>query len=142
MLGAPPHPRNRLAISPVPVDRSPKVDCKIDVSKGVRAIRFPALMSVLSMDAGHRRQGDIKADTTNRQIAMDDSIKIDNRGDFGLWAIEVAKQIVSEQGFELARAARDGTDDELRVAGNALGQAITNALIEVYDGLLEGAPEE
>lgn len=99
-------------------------------------------MSVLSMDAGHRRQGDIKADTTNRQIAMDDSIKIDNRGDFGLWAIEVAKQIVSEQGFELARAARDGTDDELRVAGNALGQAITNALIEVYDGLLEGAPEE
>ncbi|EUB98828.1 hypothetical protein PMI07_005109 [Rhizobium sp. CF080] len=73
---------------------------------------------------------------------MDDSIKIDNRGDFGLWAIEVAKQIVSEQGFELARAARDGTDDELRVAGNALGQAITNALIEVYDGLLEGAPEE
>jgi hypothetical protein len=73
---------------------------------------------------------------------MDDSIKIDNRGDFGLWAIEVAKQIVSEQGFELARAARDGTDDELRVAGNALGQAITNVLIEVYDGLLEGAPEE
>lgn len=73
---------------------------------------------------------------------MDDSIKIDNRGDFGLWAIEVAKQIVSEQGFDLARAARDGTEDDVRVAGNALGQAITNALIEVYDGLLDGAPEE
>ncbi|MCQ1768067.1 hypothetical protein NOJ28_21220 [Neorhizobium galegae] len=73
---------------------------------------------------------------------MDDSIKIDNRGDFGLWAIEVAKQIVSEQGFDLAKASRSGTEDEVRVAGNALGQAITDALIEVYDGLLEGAPGE
>lgn len=68
---------------------------------------------------------------------MEDTIQIGNRGDFGLWAIEVAKQIVSEQGFELASAARDGTEDEVRVAGNALGQAITNALMEVYDGLLE-----
>ncbi len=73
---------------------------------------------------------------------MDDAIKIDNRGDFGLWAIEMAKQIVSDQGFELARAARDGSEDDVRQAGNALGQAITNALLEVYDGLLEGAPEE
>jgi hypothetical protein len=73
---------------------------------------------------------------------MNDTIKIDNRGDFGLWAIEMAKQIVGDQGFELARAARDGTDDDVRHAGNALGQAITNALMDVYDGLLEGVPEE
>ncbi|GAA3070724.1 hypothetical protein GCM10010520_17800 [Rhizobium viscosum] len=73
---------------------------------------------------------------------MNDTIKIDNRGDFGLWAIEMAKQIVSDQAFELARAARDGTDDDVRQAGNALGQAITNALMDVYDGLLEGVPEE
>ncbi|MGO4197615.1 hypothetical protein AB4Z13_19895 [Rhizobium sp. YAF28] len=73
---------------------------------------------------------------------MNDTIKIDNRGDFGLWAIEMAKQIVGDQGFELARAARDGTDDDVRQAGNALGQAITNALMDVYDGLLEGVPEE
>ncbi|NLS07126.1 hypothetical protein HGP14_27895 [Rhizobium sp. P32RR-XVIII] len=73
---------------------------------------------------------------------MEDSIKIDNRRDFGLWAIEVAKMIVSEQGFELASAARDGSEDDVRAAGNALGQAITNALMEVYDGLLEGAPEQ
>ena len=72
---------------------------------------------------------------------MNDTIKIDNRGDFGLWAIEMAKQIVSDQGFELARAARDGADDDVRQAGNALGQAITNALMDVYDGLLEGVPE-
>lgn len=73
---------------------------------------------------------------------MEDTIKINSRGDFGLWAIEVAKQIVSEQGFELAKAARDGTEDEVRTAGNGLGQAITNALMQVYDGLLDGAPEE
>lgn len=68
---------------------------------------------------------------------MEETIQIGNRGDFGLWAIEVAKQIVSEQGFELARTARDGNEDDVRAAGNALGQAITNALMEVYDGLLE-----
>ncbi|MBW6425433.1 hypothetical protein KX729_28830 [Rhizobium sp. XQZ8] len=73
---------------------------------------------------------------------MNDAISIDNRGDFAQWAIEVAKLIVSEQGFELARAARDGSEDDVRAAGNALGQAITNALLEVYDGLLDGAPEE
>jgi hypothetical protein len=68
---------------------------------------------------------------------MDEAVKIDNRGDFGLWAIEVAKQVVGDQGFELARAARDGSEDDVRSAGNALGQAITDALMEVYDGLLE-----
>jgi hypothetical protein len=69
---------------------------------------------------------------------MPDTIQIDNRGDFGLWAIELAKQIVSEQGFDLARAARDGGEDDVRMAGSALGQAITTALLEVYDGLTDG----
>jgi hypothetical protein len=68
---------------------------------------------------------------------MEDAVQIDNRGDFGLWAIEMAKQIVADQGFELARAARDGSDDDVRAAGNALGQAITNAMMEVFDGLTE-----
>lgn len=73
---------------------------------------------------------------------MSDVIKIDNRGDFGLWAIEIAKQIVSDQGFELARAARDGGEDGVRQAGNALGQAITDAMLEVYDGLMDGIDDE
>ncbi|TNM61677.1 hypothetical protein [Aliirhizobium smilacinae] len=73
---------------------------------------------------------------------MNETMEIDNRGDFGLWAIEVAKQLVADQGFELARAARDGNDEDVRAAGNALGQAITNALMEVYDGLTEGIEEE
>jgi hypothetical protein len=73
---------------------------------------------------------------------MDDTIEIGNRGDFGLWSKEVAKQHVADQGFEQARAARDGNDDDVRAAGNALGQAITNALMSVYDGLTEGVEEE
>ena len=73
---------------------------------------------------------------------MEEPIRIENRGDFGLWAIEVAKQIVSEQGFDLARAARDGSEEDVRTAGGALGQAITNALMEVYDGLLDGETDE
>lgn len=68
---------------------------------------------------------------------MDDTIQTDNRGEFGMWAIEAAKQIVSEQGFELARAASNGTEDDVRAAGNALGQAITCVLMEVFDGLLD-----
>jgi hypothetical protein len=73
---------------------------------------------------------------------MDETVEISNRGDFGLWAIELAKAIVSEEGFALAKAARDGTEDDVRAAGNALGQAITNALMEVYDGLLSDLPED
>lgn len=71
---------------------------------------------------------------------MEEAIQIDNRGDFGLWAIEVAKQIVADQGYELARAARDGSEDEVRAAGNSLGQAITDAMMEVFDGLMEAVP--
>jgi hypothetical protein len=73
---------------------------------------------------------------------MNDSLEIENRGEFGLWAIELAKLIVSEEGFELARAARDGSEDDVRAAGQALGQAITNALLEVFDGLMDGIGEE
>lgn len=73
---------------------------------------------------------------------MEEPVQIENRGDFGQWAIEVAKQIIVEQGLELARAAREGTDDDVRVAGNALGQAITDALMEVYDALLEEPSED
>lgn len=72
---------------------------------------------------------------------MEENMQIETRGDFGLWAIEVAKQIVSEEGFALAKAAREGSDEEVRVAGNALGQAITTALMEVYDGLLGGVED-
>ncbi|TDK37582.1 hypothetical protein E2F50_12115 [Rhizobium deserti] len=64
------------------------------------------------------------------------SIAIDNRNDYKLWAIERAKEIVSQQGTGLALAVRDGEEEIIRTAGNALGSAITEALIEVFDGLL------
>lgn len=83
-----------------------------------------------------------KPSNQSQEGQMEDAIQIDNRGDFGLWAIEVAKQIVADQGYELARAARDGSEDDVRVAGNALGQAITNAMMEVFDGLTDGVSDE
>lgn len=69
---------------------------------------------------------------------MDETVAVvvDNRNDFALWAIERAKAIVGEQGTALAMAARDGDEDALRTTGNALGTAITSALLEVFDGLL------
>jgi len=61
---------------------------------------------------------------------------ISNRGDFAQWAVERAKTIVAEQGGNLALAARDQGDAEIAETANALGQAIVDALLEVFDGLL------
>lgn len=68
-----------------------------------------------------------------------DTVSIDNRGDFGLWAIERAKEIIAVEASALAIASRDGKDEEIRDAANALGATISAALLEVYDGLV---PEE
>ncbi|AYM58079.1 MULTISPECIES: hypothetical protein [Agrobacterium] len=65
-----------------------------------------------------------------------ETISIDNRGDFGLWAIERAKEIVANEASDLAISVRDGDETGIRDAGNALGAAIAAALLEVYDGLI------
>jgi hypothetical protein len=75
---------------------------------------------------------------TNMQ-SEEASVAIDNRSDFALWAIERAKEIVGQQGTDLALAVRDGDEEAIRTAGNSLGSAISEALLEVFDGLL---PEE
>lgn len=62
---------------------------------------------------------------------------IGNRADFIQWAIERSRTIVVEQGGDLALAARDMDDSRIADAGNALGQAVVDALLEVFDGLLE-----
>ena len=62
---------------------------------------------------------------------------ISNRSDFALWAIERAKAIVAEEGANLALATRDQGEDEIAASANALGQAIVDALLEVFDGLVE-----
>ena len=68
---------------------------------------------------------------------MAETVAIDNRSEFVLWAIELSKEIVSTHATALALAARDCNEDEIRTAGNALGTAITEALLQVFDGLLE-----
>lgn len=68
-----------------------------------------------------------------------ETMAIENRGDFAQWAIERARAIVADQGGDLALAARDMSDDKIADAGNALGQAIVDALLEVFDGLLSDA---
>ncbi|WP_320198369.1 hypothetical protein RMR16_010020 [Agrobacterium sp. rho-13.3] len=65
-----------------------------------------------------------------------ETVSIDNRGDFGLWAIERAKAIIAEEGSALAVASRDGDESVIREAANNLGAAISAALLEVYDGLV------
>ncbi len=65
-----------------------------------------------------------------------ETMTIENRADFAQWGIERAKAIVADQGGNLAMAARDGADDKIAETANALGQAIVDALLEVFDGLI------
>ncbi len=62
---------------------------------------------------------------------------INNREDFANWAIERANTIVSEQGSELATAARGEDQAQLRSAANALGQAIVDTLLDAFDSLTD-----
>ncbi|SOC45146.1 hypothetical protein SAMN05892877_11420 [Rhizobium subbaraonis] len=61
---------------------------------------------------------------------------IGSRADFAQWAIERAGAIIAEQGSNLALAARDNVEDKVADAANALGQAIVEAMLEVFDGLM------
>jgi hypothetical protein len=63
---------------------------------------------------------------------------ITTRADFVQWAVERARTIVADQGGNLALAARDMEETRIAETGNALGQAIVDALLEVFDTLLEG----
>ncbi|WLR95626.1 hypothetical protein [Shinella zoogloeoides] len=65
-----------------------------------------------------------------------DTTTIANRSDFAQWAIERAAAIVAEQGGDLALAARGEGDEAIAGAANALGQAIVDAMLEVFDGLV------
>jgi len=65
-----------------------------------------------------------------------ETVTIESRAEFSQWAIERARAIVAEQGGDLALAVRDMDEDAIARTGGALGQAITDALMEVFDGLL------
>lgn len=68
-----------------------------------------------------------------------ETMTISNRSDFAQWAIERAKAIVADQGGNLALAARGQGDEQIAETANALGQAIVDALLDVFDGL---APQD
>lgn len=68
-----------------------------------------------------------------------ETMSIENRSDFAQWAIERSRAVVAEQGGNLALAARDMSDEKIAETANALGQAIVDALLEVFDGLVAGA---
>jgi hypothetical protein len=74
--------------------------------------------------------------TPSKGCFMEDTVAIETRSEFALWAIERAKEIVSQEGTALALAARDMDEEGLREAGHKLGGAISDALLEVFDGLL------
>jgi hypothetical protein len=68
-----------------------------------------------------------------------ETMSIENRSDFAQWAIERSRAIVADQGGNLALAARDMSDDKIAETASALGQAIVDALLEVFDGLVPEA---
>lgn len=62
-------------------------------------------------------------------------MEIEGRSDFALWAIQRAREIVATEGTALALAARDMDENALSESGTALGKAIADAMLEVFDGL-------
>ncbi|RUW30142.1 MAG: hypothetical protein EOS31_13800 [Mesorhizobium sp.] len=61
---------------------------------------------------------------------------IDSRDDFAQWAIDRANAILTDEGSELATAARTGNEAQIGETAQALGQAIVDALLEAFDGLV------
>lgn len=65
-----------------------------------------------------------------------ETTEIGSRSDFALWAIQRAQEIVTTEGTAFAIAARDMNDDALATTAAALGSAISEAMMEVFDGLI------
>jgi hypothetical protein len=65
-----------------------------------------------------------------------ETVEISNRNDFALWAIQRAQEIVTAEGAAFAMAARDMNEEALGETVAALGQAISDAMLEVFDGLI------
>jgi type II secretory pathway pseudopilin PulG len=65
-----------------------------------------------------------------------DNVEINSRSEFALWAIQRAQEIVRNEGSALALSARDMDEAGLQQTGAALGKAIADAILEVFDGLM------
>ena len=66
----------------------------------------------------------------------ENSTEISSRVEFALWANARAEEILRAEGAELAIAVRSGDDTEIKECGLRLGAAISEALLEVFDGLM------
>lgn len=65
-----------------------------------------------------------------------DTVEISSRSDFALWAIQRAQEIVTAEGAAFAIAARDMNEETLMETAAVLGKAISDAMLEVFDGML------
>jgi hypothetical protein len=65
-----------------------------------------------------------------------DTVEISSRSDFVLWAIQRAQEIVTAEGAAFAIAARDMNEEALMETAVVLGKAISDAMFEVFDGML------
>lgn len=66
-----------------------------------------------------------------------ETVEITNRSDFALWTIQRAQEIVRVEGAAFALAARDMNEEALTETAAALGKAISDAMLEVFDGLMD-----
>ena len=65
-----------------------------------------------------------------------ETTEIGSRSEFALWAIARAQEILTNEGAAFAVAARDMGDDAVAASAAHLGKAITDAMLEVFDGLI------
>ena len=65
-----------------------------------------------------------------------ETTEIGSRSDFALWAIQRAQKIATTEGAALAMAARDMSEAALATSASELGMAISDAMLEVFDGLV------
>lgn len=82
------------------------------------------------------REDDYNLMTDSRQEEALETTEIGSRSDFALWAIQRAQEIVTSEGAAFAIAARDMNEDALAATASALGTAISEAMLEVFDGLI------
>jgi hypothetical protein len=64
------------------------------------------------------------------------STEITSRVDFALWANGRAEEILRGEGADLAMAVKGGDETLIKECGLRLGAAISQALLEVFDGLV------
>lgn len=64
-----------------------------------------------------------------------ETVEISSRSEFALWAIRRAQEIVTSEGAAFAMAARDMNEEAVTDTAVTLGKAISDALLEVFDGL-------